>query len=489
MIESNRAKHGKVSGFQLLTVFLICIMILALLFVSSGYVIICIQALLVVYISHLSIKLAIGEKSTTELLSDGRFYFIVILCLYSVWGPLLAVLSDVDTKGFKPLGNIAAANTYYTDSIIQSGLINILLFSGLLLGITLRKSMRFQIVKSAQKRDVIECKNDAFSYSLLWLCVAVISTFVFLMPFFRGGFSLISAGYSMVDVYSLGNTSPALLSVLFGPECMTISTIATVYYMLKSGRRRSTAYAFVIVLTALEMIIMFTTSRRARALSIILCSFIMIIGDIQSRGKKLRMIWILLPVGLLAVAYLAESIITYGIDGVMQTESFILYQLSRFDGLGPYETLLNATRQNRDIGILNNVLYGAFRSLLVVGKYIVEFFGIDSSNPPLYAWLATQYPSIYSVGGGLASMPQLEAYLTLGHLGCLIYGMAYGLFICRKRSGLSNYILIPLGFMVARGDIQVLLGLLWSYYVYCYYLYDKIVFRLLINSKKRLWKK
>lgn len=466
-------------------VFFFCIIssIIISLMNNASYTLIMTQSFSVITLCCLVLRVIMPRHRLTNKITDGRFFLVIVLCLYSVWGPFLAVITDVGQFGFRPLGNIRAANTYYANDIIETGWINIVFFLGILCGTGVGRNRSKYHLRSTSTQ-CSERNGNAEKYFRLWMIVSIVSTIVFLAPFFRGGFAMIASGRSIIDVHNSGVAQgiPSIVSVLLGAECMTFSTISMVYYLIKSDKRRSRVYLFVIILIAIQIIIMYTTSRRARALSIIIASLVMVKTDLDARDRKVKLRWGVAAVAMFAIVYLTEVVITTKAHGLVVDEGFVVYLLRQFDGLGPYDALLNSTRHDPDIAMTANVFYGVSRSILIFGKYILEIIGIDPSNSPMHIWLARHYPTIYSVGGGIASMPQLEAYLAMGHAGCFVYGCVYGVYVSRRRNGLKNVILIPISFMLARGDFSVLLYLMWTYYVYCHFVYEKILFRLIAKG-------
>ena len=120
------------------------------------------------------------------------------------------------------------------------------------------------------------------------------------------------------------------------------------------------------------------------------------------------------------VFYFLEMISEHVSNGVT-----VIGALKLFDGFGPYDALLLSAREAEPAGMISNVVYGLFRHIPIFGKKIISLFGMNTSYPPLYTWMAQRY-SLYALGGGLAYMPQLEANLTGGMPACLLFGAVYG---------------------------------------------------------------
>lgn len=434
-----------------------------------------VQVIIITLLYFQCYKVVLREKGNRPILGDGRFYFYTFIFLYTVWGPITSLVAHIGINGFKTIDTLAA-EVYSAKDMIATCWISIIFFIGLWIGSLKifrgRATVKDNTSIIANIDNKVMCKR--------WMLIAVISTLVFLIPFIRGGFATIQSGGSILDVkgygsYTSSNFVVNIFLFFFNSEIMTLSTAIMVMYCAKSNYNvniKNVLYASVLVGC---LIISLTTTRSARSLSIILCLFASIICNSDNK-KKLRLFNFLIPISILFIYFIDNFIMTN--PGSNANAFSLLSIMRRFDGLGPYDALLKSVNCAPDITMLGNIIYGAFRPIPIMGKYLVQIFSLNEFASPLYIWMSQHYPEIYAAGGGLAYMPQLEAYLAMGYLGCFLYGFAYGKIFSRERKDFGNIIIICLSFMIARGSMQVLMSLALFYIAIGYSLFDRFLLRL-----------
>lgn len=417
--------------------------------------------------------------STTQptILCDGRFYVFSAIALYSIIPPLYGVLTIEQNNGVR-MRSTYTALTYLPKELLLTLIMSLLFFAGILLGLMLRN-------KTSRKQSSIgEMDNGLCEKKFrCWFLVCAISTLIFLLPFIRGGFRVILAGGTIDDVNREHEWSIIwkVLDVFFSAEMMTASTVAVLYYWSRKQTKTKKKSAFLFSIVILEALLAYLTTRRARAISIILCAFIIYIYRYVSEKKRL-------PIGRLAIAggvfvffYMLEIIM-----GQITTGGTFAELLHIFDGVYAYDSLLLATRNTPSVTMLGNVVYGVFRHIPILGKYFIQLLGFKNDVAPLYQWMAERYVT-YQYGGGLAYTPQLEAYLSLGYIGCLLFGFIYGYVFGKKREGLPNLFVAAMAFSIARGNLQIVLSLMWPFGIIGYYFYDQFLFSRVTVGKQKAY--
>ncbi len=420
-------------------------------------------------------------KNSTKygsFLCDSRFYVFSVILLYTILPPIYCILT-LDEYGGVRVRTAYNATIYTSSELFQTVIMSSLFFAGIVLGFLVRPHIKSYSVLAKQEpeEDVKKCKK----LFICWLIVCVISTALFLLPFIRGGFRIIQAGGSILDVDRTVSDSffGKIQEVFFSSEIMTVSTIAVLFYGFQLDIGQRTRRIILITVVFLQIVLAVMTTRRARAISIILCAFVIYIYWYQKKKKKLPIIQIVIAVIAVLVLYFLEVIMN-----VRQFSNTTASFLQLFDGISAYDSLLLSTRETPSLSMLSNILYGLFRPIPVIGKYIVILFGMPNDAAPLYHWMADRYAT-YQFGGGLAYTPQLEAYLSGGYFGCVIFGFIYGYVFGKKRSGLINLLIIAMSFSIARGNLQVILSLMWPFGIIGYYFYDQFLFRrITIGSRK-----
>ena len=410
-------------------------------------------------------------KSTDycSVLCDSRFYIFSAMLLYSILPPIYCMLTLGEYGGAR-VRTAYNATIYTTDELLKSVLMSTLLFVGIYIGFSIREHTkdynRFCSLYN-EKKD-----SNTGKKFFGWLIVCFVSTLLFYLPFIRGGFQVIRLGGTILDVdrSNAGGFVGRIQEIFFSSEIMTASTIAMLYYAYRLNISQRSRRIILSITLAFQIVGALMTTRRARAFSIILCAFVIYIYWYEKKKNKLPWTQIVIASFAIGFLYLLEVIM-----GQRQANGGIAGYIRLFDGISAYDSLLRSTRELPSISMLSNIVYGIFRPIPVFGKYIIEFIGLPTDASPLYHWMAERYAT-YQLGGGLAYTPQLEAYLTFGYFGCLLFGIIYGLVFGKKRSGLVNLFVIAISFSVARGTLQVILSLIWPFGIIGYLFYDQILF-------------
>ena len=421
------------------------------------------------------------KRSTnySSILCDSRFYVFTTILMYSILPPIYCILT-LEENGGARVRTAYNATIYTADELFKTLIMSTLLFLGITLGFFLRERTKGYDIKVDNDSNEIDDKVGRKFFG--WLIVCVISTLLFYIPFIRGGFRVIQLGGSILDVDRtissgvLGNFQ----EIFFSADLMTASTVAMLYYAYKLNIGQRSRRVLLIVTVLLQTIGALLTTRRARALSIILCAFVIYVYWYEKRKRKLPWTQIIIAASAVGFLYLLEVFM-----GQRQTNGGIASYIRLFDGISAYDSLLRSTRELPTASMLSNIIYGLFRPVPIFGKYIVEFLGMPTDAAPLYHWMAERYAT-YQIGGGLAYTPQLEAYLCLGYFGCFLFGIVYGFAFGKKRSGLVNLFVIAMAFSIARGTIQVALKLVWTFWVFGFCFYDQLLFsRVSFGTKAR----
>ena len=425
--------------------------------------------ILIIFICYNSILSHIKRNSDYEsLICDSRFYVFSAITLYTLLPPIYCILT-LDENGGARVRTAYRASTYTSEQLLATIFMSALFFAGILLGVIFRSHVRSRNVDENIEYDDINRKKLFIG----WMIICAISTFLFLLPFFRGGFNVIQAGGTILDVDRTISNSflGKIQEVFFSSEIMTVSTVAMLYYGYRLDISLSKRRIILLAVVLIQIIIAILTTRRARGLSIILCAFVIYVFWYQNERKKLPITQILIAIISVMFLYFLEVFM-----GQRQVNNNIVSYIQIFDGISAYDSLLKSTSETTSIYMLSNILYGIFRPIPILGKYLVQLFGMPNDAAPLYHWMADRY-STYQYGGGLAYLPQLEAYLSAGYLGCFIFGILYGYIFGKKRKGLVNLFLIAMSFSIARGNLQVILSLIWPYGIIGYYFYGRFLLR------------
>lgn len=470
---------------NILIINFISIIILAYL-AFKGYstdewkILLCIIIMIIIYIDALR---SISKNSGDSILSDGRFYIWSFIVLYSIWVPILALISRIINTPFSSL-EIYGATKYNILDLLITCYTSLFLLFGMRVGLFIATRIKTNSNIKISKMNNVSNRRYKF-----WFIVSIISTFVFLAPFIMGGFSLLRSGGTILDVESIasifsGNIPMTIIGFFFSSEIMTISTSILIMYYLESKNTIRKKAVVLLLILIFHAILSILTTRSARFMIILIVSFSLIMENKELRNNKMfKKLAVIVPVFMLFV-YFIDYIL---VDQVRSNLSFtnqnlIIEIMRRFDGIGPYDALFKAVHSEPDITMITNIIYSFLRPVPIIGQSIISVLGINQNASPLYLWMSTQYPSIYSAGGGLAYMPHIEAYLIGGYFGCLFFGIVYGLIFGIKRSRVKNIIVIAMSLMLARGSMGVVASLSVPYIFIGYYLYERVIANITLNK-------
>lgn len=406
----------------------------------------------------------------SSILCDGRFYVFTSILAYSVLPPIYGLLTYGQNQGIR-MRSTYTASTYTLVELRTTLIMSIFFFVGLLIGVFVRQHSKYNIRSS----NIVTDDDDTVSRKLFfcWLIVCAISTIGFLVPFFQGGFRAILAGGTIADVETAHENTLLwkIMDVFFSSEMMTASTVAVLYYGYNININNRKKKLLLVSVVIIEALLAYLTTRRARAVAIIMCAMIIYIHWYKKEKGKL-------PIGRIIVIS-AIFVFIYSLEFIMGLAhiklSYVGY-LQLFDGIPVYDSLLLSTRSTPSLSMLSNIVYGIFRPIPILGKYFIQLIGFKNDVAPMYQWMADRYVT-YQYGGGLAYTPQLEAYLTGGMIGCLLFGNIYGFVFGKKRNALPNLFIAAMAFSIARGNLQIVLSLMWPFGIIGYYLYDRFLFR------------
>lgn len=419
---------------------------------------------------YFAIKQIVADANNGSVLCDCRFYVFTAIFAYSILPPIYGVLTFVTNHGVKMMSTHFAL-TYTSHELGLTIIMSILFFVGINIGLFFKIHSKYRLIVY---KDVISENGISNKRMLLfWFVICIISTFFFLIPFIKGGFAAIIAGGTIMDVETNHDASFMwkIVDIFFSPEIMTVSTVAILYYSYKLDVNKRTKNTIFFSIVIVECLLAYLTTRRARAIAIILCALIIYIQWYKKEKGKLPIRRIIVVGAIFAFFYLLEVIM-----GLANTGDSQATLLSLFDGVPAYDSLLLATRNNTDLSMISNIIYGLFRPIPVLGKYIIRFLGFNNDVAPMYQWMADRY-SIYQFGAGLAYTPQLEAFITGSYIGCLLYGILYGYIFGKRRDNLPNLFVAAMAFSVARGNLQILLSLIWPFGIIGLCFYDQFLFR------------
>lgn len=415
-------------------------------------------------------------------LKDGRFYFVALIFLYSVWVPIIALLTHFSGTGFSAL-NTYGAIKYTIEDVLRCNIGSCFLFLGIICGLYLKKfAFDWQLTVGGERLTSVQMATKRKVKG--WFIISAISTLFFLMPFLKGGFQIIQNGGTILDVESSaslysGNPIMTILGFFFSPEVMAISTIALIYYLSNCKdipiKRK---YYFIFLIFVFHSLVAIYTTRSARFVLILLATIAIIVSNEEMRRNIRFKRFIIIIAILLLGTFLIDYLITEKhVTGKFGSELWLIEVLRNFDGIGPYDAYLKAINEMADYHMFSNVVYSFFSPIPALGKYVINLLGFTGNGSPLYLWMFDHYHNIYSIGGGLAYLPQIEAYISAGQLGMVLYGFVYGTIFGRRKSGLLNYIVIAFSLMLARGSLGVIASLFWPYIFICYFLYDNVLLR------------
>ena len=435
---------------------------------------------LIILFYYLLLNRLMKTTHQSSVLCDGRFYVFSAMLMYSILPPIYGLLTLQQNGGVR-VRAAYNATIYTADELLKTLGMSSLLFAGIIYGFKVREHMGSKHLEATLQTNEVD-KAVARKKFMGWLVICVVSTFLFYLPFIRGGFAIIRQGGTILDVdrIVLSGTVGKIQEIFFSADIMTVSTVAMIYYVYQMEISQKSRYLILVVTVLLQITGAVMTTRRARGLSIMLCAFIIYIYWYEKKRKKIPLTQIVVACAAFALLYLLEVIM-----GQRQTNNHFASYLYLFDGISAYDSLLRVTRETPSVAFLSNILYGLFRPIPVFGKYIVALLEMPTDAAPLYHWMAERYTT-YLYGGGLAYTPQMEAYLCLGYTGCFLFGIFYGFVFGKERYGLMNLFITAMSFSIARGNIQVLLSLLWPYGVIGYLFYDRFLFERLKLKRKNL---
>ena len=453
-------------------IFLFAIVLFGFLLAIVGKAELSWMTILVVFLllSYFSIYAKIRQSTDfSTVLCDSRFYVFTCILMYSVLPPIYCLLT-LEENGGARVRSAYNATIYTSEELLKTLIMSAFFFVGLMVGYFIREHIIYKKAYSVEYNDDCESKNKKAFWG--WTVVAIVSSTLYLIPFINGGFRVIQMGGTILDVDRTVSEGVIgkIQEVFFSADIMTASTIAMLYYAYRLNISQRNRRIILVATVLFQVTLAVLTTRRARGLFIILCAFVIYVYWYEKKYGKLPLAQISITGSAIVFLYLLEVFM-----GQRQTNSSIAGYIRLFDGITAYDSLLRATRETPSITMLSNIIYGLFRPIPILGKYIIQLLGMPTDAAPLYHWMAERY-SVYQLGGGLAYTPQLEAYLCLGYPGCLLFGVIYGFVFAKKRSGLFNLFVIAMAFSIARGTLQVLESLLWPFWIIGYLFYDRLLF-------------
>lgn len=408
------------------------------------------------------------ENRELSLLCDGRTYYCLIMYAYTIIAPIYAMMVGFDNGGV-----VLYKNNIGMPFFDKATLLGLLFSVGQAVGFYIHhRKYNANLVCTEVDNKLTQRKTKQLM--IVWLFVCAISTYFFLKPFFGGGFNLLSSGGVLLDLDRNAYHSGVLgliESTLLPIAIMPVSTVAVIYYFFKLDSKSTKKIISVILISLIQFLIAYYTTRRAYAITIILCSVIIYLKYYYKEKAHAPRI-LLITIAVFFIVFYLQDVLWRSVAEVNSVADSLLL----FDGFPPYDALLTALEEGNNTDMFSNIIYGVFRPIPIFGKYFVELFNIDSSAAPLYHWLAARY-STYEFGGGIACLPELESYLIGGSFFTAISGLLYGLTFGMKRSGLLELIFVIISFSAARGSIQITLALIWQCVFIGYMLYDKLLGR------------
>ena len=444
------------------------LIILFLFIIGKEEPVIMVNSMLITACYFYMISIIRKENRESSLLCDGRTYYCLIMYAYTIIAPIYAMM-----VGFNNGGVVLYMNNVGMSLFDKATLLGLLFSVGQAVGFYIhhRKHNANQVCTVVDNELT---QRQTKQLMIVWLFVCVISTYFFLKPFFYGGFNLLSNGSFILDL-DRNAYHPGVLglieSTLWPIAIMPVSTAAVIYYYFKLDSKLTKKIIVVILISLIQFFIAYYTTRRAYAITIILCLVIIYLKYYYKEKAHAPRI-LLITIAVFFIVFYLQDVLWRSVTEVNSAADTLLL----FDGFPPYDALLTALQEGNNTGMFSNIIYGLFRPIPILGKYLVELFNIDSSAAPLYHWLAARYAT-YDFGGGIACLPELESYLIGGSVFTAISGLIYALVFGKKRSGVLELIFVIISFSAARGSIQITLTLLWQCVFIGYMLYDKLLGR------------
>lgn len=417
--------------------------------------------------------------------ADGRFYLIGAVFCYSIWVPLMVILAG--TEEFRLLS--PQSSLWDISALTTSQGLSFLMFVGVLAVLRLFPyGHREQRPRSSARRRGVRTgttaaerhsrRPDSRPPSLMgWGVIAIAAHAAFLAPFLQGGFATLRNGGSILDVSRavtvFGGPIDILVSVFLSPEIMTLSTGMALFTAFDRRRRARVALAVAALFLGVGMVVALSTTRTERFAILLLC-LTAILSQLETRKAMHRRLGLAAAAAALAVTFVigtSGKVYSPGqADDPLQKFSLAM---RGFDGLGPYDAYLTALGDPPNAAMLWNFPFSLVRPIPFIGKAVLGLSGEASETSPLFDWMRSHYPAIYDAGGGLAYMPQIEAYLTFGALGVVALGCVVGAALRRPRHGMLNIMLVVMSLAFARGSLGVLAALVLPYGIICYGLYGR----------------
>lgn len=414
-------------------------------------------------------------ERTVEILSDGRFYLFTMLLIYAVTVPLLSLVDGYPARNLSLLPHIRTrVSSEATIMYSQAG--SIVLYAGAFLGAFLvwRHSGRGagRADSPARGRDEspqpTALTTGLSAATWYWTAISAVSTFVFCIPFLMGGFDVLRRGGTVIDIDGFsaiagGSLPLTLIGFLFSAEVMTGSTLVLMAVLYLRYRKGGGTLALVL-LVGFHLALALVTTRTIRAVIFVfaICVLASLPGPAKGR-KPLTMVLAVMPVLVVAIGALnlAPSLLDES-NANYDAPTSLADLLRSADPSGPYDAYFRALEQEPIAGMAANAVVSFVSSLPFIGGFLLESFGVDPT-PPLADWMRSEYPEIYGVGGGLAAMPQIEAYLTAGIVGCFATGAIMGTVSRLSRTVLGSLFVVALSVLFARGSLGILAQLAVPY--------------------------
>lgn len=152
-----------------------------------------------------------------------------------------------------------------------------------------------------------------------------------------------------------------------------------------------------------------------------------------------------------------------------------------------YENILSAAKYTPKLMLGKTYIEALLAPFPIINKII--YYNDQTKTPIIAKWYSNLYPKLFDTGGGLGFSPGAESYLNLGYLGCIVFGILFGLLfntiyykLCNSKYAVYYCLLLPQGWNFSRiSSLGVTKEIFW--YVF-YYIFYSILIEIFAREKK-----
>lgn len=439
-------------------------------------------SLLISYISNKSLNVFI----------DLRVYLLISYGIYALYTPIIYLIFN--KTGYIRLSTIL--NTYSYDIMTKSVFISLLFLLAFSIPFILFNTKIDEKYKF-EKHNIVEYTQNNSSF-YFWFILLIISFTWYMYPYFKIGFReayKYGRWYRYIifnEIKMSTNLKGKIINLFFSPYLIILSTFMMYIDVCNKEHRNKKKIIFAIVVICEAIFYLFIDSRRRELLYIIIMCFSYFIYY-SSKFERVINIKKYILFGIIIVSFF----VTYqyyrnyfqiaSIQGIpyalnMRDKELTSYPIEMklyINEFGQvYENILSSVKFSPQPFYGKTYLESVLAPIPIINKIL---YTNGDKTIFIERWQSQIYPNIFKLGGGLGFFPAAEAFLNLGYLGCLTFGLLLGVFfnlVYKKLYSWNNIIyysiLLPEGWNFSRiSFLGVTSEIFW--FLFYLFLYSSIL--------------